>query len=446
MWGGRFFEAGRSAATRPPGPRGSWTTGNLAGYEADRLGFLLEARRRFGGVVRFGPRTTILNDPAVVASVLRDPDFVVSENFLQRRLSAADQEQVRALRTVLSPGLRPAVQGGVTALVCRNLMPALERLGSEWFDPMPVLESAISSAVAEFYFGPDGLDLTALLGELLDELSQVIGNPFALPEQWGSPVRRRIAARHERLRAQVTDLLAERRDAPAGAYDDLAAGVVARAGDRYPLPQVADMVIGSLLASQRVPAAAASWLLMALADHPEVQEQIAAQAGPRRAGCSVPPEHGPAIAQRVVLEVLRLFPPTWLLVRTASREVEVGGYSFAAGHHFMISPYVLHRDAEAFPEPTLFRPDRWRQPMSAGASYLPYGGGVHVCPGRHLATSILTGIASTLTGRYRILRSPAPVTPNPRTTLLPDGLRTALRETGSSSGQLPAWAGASSPR
>jgi len=430
----------------PPGPRGSWGSGNLAAYEADRLGFLLKARDQFGGAVRFGPRTTILTAPAAVASVLRRSEhFAIPENFLQRRLSLAEQDEVGDLRTALSPGLRPSVLGQVPAVVDRHLTPTLDRLGAGWFDPLPVLESVISSAVAELYFGPDGAPLPVLLAQLLDELSRVIGNPFALPERWRSPVRRRIAAQHQLLHSEVTLLLAARLDAP-GAFDDLASGVVARAGDRYPLPRVADMVIGSLLASQRVPAAAASWLLMALADHPELQDEITVQTRSLSPAQRSAPRNETVVAARVVLEVLRLFPPTWLLVRTATRPVEVGGYSFPAGHHFMISPYVQHRDPAAFPDPTTFRPDRWIQPPRDLGQFLPFGTGVHVCPGRHLATRILVAIAESLTTRHRIVRTTEHVTPNPRTTLLPDGLRTALRPAGGQSDQLPALDAASSPR
>ncbi len=384
--------------------------------------------------MRFGPRTTILNAPAAVASVLRrSEEFAIRENFLQRRLSAAEQDEVRDLRTALSPGLRPTVLGQVPALVDRHLIPALDRLGTGWFDPLPVLESAISSAVAELYFGPDGAPLPAMLAELLDELSRVIGNPFALPERWGSPVRRRIATQHQLLHTQVTRLLAARLDAPLGAFDDLAAGVVARAGTRYPLPRVADMVIGSLLASQRVPAAAASWLFMAIADHSHIQDQIATQARSLQPAQRSAPRDDHDVAERVVLEVLRLFPPTWLLLRTATRPVEVGGYPFAAGHHFMISPYVQHRNAEAFHDPTMFRPNRWLQPPRDPGQFLPFGAGVHVCPGRHLATRILIAIAQGLATRYRIVRTPGTVTAHPRTTLFPVGLRTALRPAGGQS-------------
>ncbi len=415
--------------------------GNLAAYEADRLGFLLEMRDQFGGVVRFGARTTILSAPAAVEAVLRDDTgYAIRENFLQRRLSSTEQRELRGVRRALSPGLRPAALGSIADVVDRQLVQALGSGASDWFDPVPVMESVISAAVAEIYFGPDGAPLPQLLGALLDDLSRVIGNPFALPERWGSPVRRRIAARHELLRTQVARLLAVRLEAPPGAFDDLAADVIARAGTEYPLLRVADMVIGSLLAAQRVPAAAASWLLAALADDPELQAEISTNSGPQRdAGESVP-----SVVGAVVLESLRLHPPTWLLVRTATGAVEVGGFSFPAGHHFMISPYVLHRDPLAFPDPATFRADRWHPGFRAPQQFLPFGVGVHVCPGRHLAIQVLIAIARGLSSRYEIAKAPGAIVPNPRTTLLPDGLRIALRPRDQGSAQPPVFAAASS--
>ncbi|HWJ80684.1 MAG TPA: cytochrome P450 [Nocardioides sp.] len=364
-------------------------------------------------MVRFGSRTTILNDPAVVADLLRAREDVgITENFLQQRVSASAREPVQGLRSALRPGLRPAALFEVPALIERRLEPALHCLQEGWHDPVPVLESAMSGAVAELYFGSDGSQLAAMLAELLDELSRVTGNPFALPERWNTPVRRRICAQHELLRARVSSLLAVRRDARPGEFGDVADGIVGRARDDYPLTAVADVVIGSLLASQRVPAAAASWLLMVLADHPDLQEQIGVQSG---------------LEARVVSEVLRLFPPTWLLVRTTTRPIDVAGYSFPAGHHFMISPYVLHRDPRSYADPAAFRPDRWCEPQPTRAAYLPFGAGAHICPGRHLATSLLIELALHVTTRYRVVRRPGSVTPDPRTTLLPDGLRISLR-------------------
>ena len=67
---------GTRAAVAPslPGPRGRRLVGNLQDYEEDRLGFLLAARERYGGLVAFDRRTTIVNDGALARELLQDRD------------------------------------------------------------------------------------------------------------------------------------------------------------------------------------------------------------------------------------------------------------------------------------------------------------------------------------------------------------------------------------
>lgn len=428
---------GGGGERRPPGPRGHWLAGNLSAYEQDRLGFLLQMRNRYGPVVRFGSHTTLLNDAGTVDRLLRNrtDTFAIRENFLQRRINDQQSRDILELRAALNPGLRRRAVHSITAIVERQVASCLEAIvgpSRVGVDPLPVLERAISVAVAEFYFGAaDARDIAGEVGHLLDDLSQAIGNPFALPPSWGSPLRRRIDIKHRGLRRRVSEFLRARET--RNGVDDLAGDIVARVDGRFPREQVADLVIGSLLAAHRVPAAAASWLLMLLADHPHVQHSlraVAAEAAPDPpAPAQVRPTGSRVTVEQVVLESLRLFPPTWLIVRTSTRPVRVGGFAFPAGHHFMISPYVLHRDPRHYEAPEVFLPHRWDAPHRVATGYLPFGSGIHACPGRHLASLLLATIATTVTERYSIARGPEPVTPNPRTTLLPDGLRITLVST-----------------
>ena len=400
----------------PPGPAGERWVGNLAAYETDRLGFLLRSRDEFGDLVAFDRRTAIVHGPELVAQVLKDRDgrFEISENFLQQRLSTAAVDDIFRTRSLLNPRLRPSALGAVAGQVgdlVRERFAADVAAGVD-FDPVPALEDVIASAVATHFFGAGGRDLPGLTGALLDALAGVIGNPWALPASFPTPTRRRIRRRHLLLRSRVVDLLRERDAAPAR-HDDLATQVLAARPAGEPLTRIADLLIGSLLAAQRVPAAGASWLLMLVAHRPEWQE---------RAACDE------TSARAVVAEALRLYPPTWIIMRSATRPVELAGYHFEAGHQFLISPYVLHRDPRVFPDPEDFRPERWLGPGRAvPPGYLPFGLGRHRCPGVNLATIALTAVLRALVGLGQVELACATVTADSRTTLLPRGLRVRVR-------------------
>lgn len=424
------------SAPRPSGPPGRFLVGNLQDYEEDRLGFLMAARARYGGLVAFDTRTTIVNDPGLARGILkaRDGEFQIRDNFLQHRLSDVEIGDTLRARQLLNPGLRRTAVATAAPYVARTTRGVLDRTGARHVDPVPLMEEITSRTIADHYFGRDGRVLPAAVGALLDALSVVIGNPLALPPGCYSPARRRIRAAHRELKELVVPLLRLRDAQPHGA-DDVASQVVrARDPDAgQSVERIADLLIGAMLAAHRVPAASAAWMLMLVADRPELPGRLAEEAA--RFGLRVAagasggerPERYP-FATACVHETLRLYPATWLLDRVAARQVPVAGFAFAAGHHFLISPYVLQRDETSFESAEQFRPDRWagRSPSAAGG-FMAFGHGQHACPGSNFAVTVLTAILLTVVGGWRVDRLPTTVTANARTTLLPDGLRLSFR-------------------
>ena len=416
----------------PPGPDGRPLVGNLADFEADRLGFLVRSRDAHGPVVRFDRRTTILNDPGLARAVLldREQSFTVPENFLARPLSPTDLARGWDLRRVVNPLWRPQAVCGLSALVAGGVERSFGNHadGEEAVDPLPRLERVTSSALASYYFGSDGAPVPAAAGELLDALTHIIGNPFALPPTRLSPARRRVARRHAALVALVRPLVQQRRSRPA-AYADFVSKVVADAPG-VPTDRLTHWVLASLLAGHRVPAAAGAWSLMTVAERPRLQLGLQAEATqladdlafdrPRTSG-----EY--ALATAVVLETLRLYPPTWLIVRTSSRRVALGGYRFEPRHNFLVSPYVLQRDPMEWPSADEFLPERWLERPRPQGIFTPFGLGRHSCPGRDPALHMLVVTLLSVVRKWTLARSDSPVRKDPRTALLPSGLRITFR-------------------
>lgn len=420
-----------TSTMRPPGPRGRPFVGNLKAYEDDRLGFLLRTRDHYGDVVALDERTTVINGGRLAVELLLDRPkaLALHENFLQERLSVAADEEAVSLRRLLNPGLREStISSALSPLVQRVDAEALDwlALSGEPVDPVPVLERAIAANVAAYYFGEEGQLLGLPLARLLDALSRTILDPFVLPWSSLSPARRATRRRYAVVHAEVCGLLKRRQS--TGALDDLAGQVVGADAGATPLSRLADLVIGSMLAGQRVPAAAGAWALMLIADRPEVQSLLRHES--RVVACEASLESVRAsdipLAVACVLESLRLYPATWLLSRRSVAPVSVGNYTFPAGHHFMVSPYVIHRDEREYREAESFKLERWTSATKPAGAYLPFGHGVHVCPGRHLATITLAVAILRLIGAGLIRRHGHQVTPNARTTLLPDGLRLSL--------------------
>lgn len=352
-----------------------------------------------------------MNDLELAQTVLDSrAGFDIVGNFLNRTVSAEDRAERDDLRRHLNAGLRRSAVGhlapATAALTRRTLSREREERGPV-LDPLPPLERALSSVIAEFYVGADAADdlRTAVTG-LLDALSAVFGNPFSLPASWPTPANLRVRRRYQRLRGVVDPLVGTRATGRTEAAD-FAAGVARSAtAAGHSVERISNLLIGSLLAAQRVPAAAAAWTLMELARSPRWRAESRADRSRLR---------------DVVTEATRLHPPTWLLRRVATRHVRLAGYAYRPGHNFMVSPYVIHRDPELFEDAHAFRPDRWR--AVPPPEVLTFGRGLHLCPGRDTSSVMLEAAVGAVLDTWSLSDESTHVHADPRSTLVPVGLR-----------------------
>jgi cytochrome P450 len=108
----------------------------------------------------------------------------------------------------------------------------------------------------------------------------------------------------------------------------------------------------------------------------------------------------------VVDEALRLYPPAWVVTRRALQDDVLAGVSVPRGTLVILSPWLLHRRAESWPDPTRFDPDRFDDQearRSARGDYVPFGAGPRLCIGRDLALVEATLVLAALLRDRRVL-------------------------------------------
>jgi cytochrome P450 len=96
----------------------------------------------------------------------------------------------------------------------------------------------------------------------------------------------------------------------------------------------------------------------------------------------------------------------------------------------MTSQWVVHRDPRWWPEPDVFRPERWLEAGSRDArpkfAYFPFGRGTRQCIGESFAWTEAILLLATIAQRWRFEPVTPPI-PEPRITLRPAGLSMAAR-------------------
>lgn len=188
--------------------------------------------------------------------------------------------------------------------------------------------------------------------------------------------------------------------------------------------QAHDEIMTVLLAGTETSAGTLAWTLHVLSRDLDLQRAVQQEAdtvlrgrAPTAADLGSLP-----LTRRVVCEVLRYYPPSWILGRRPIHDVQIAGFPVAAGTQVLLNFYGLHHDPAAYPDPGRFDPDRWLDPDPEllRSHYLPFGLGSHACVGDGFAWSLILTTVSTIASRYTLKPVPGSVVkPVARTTLHP---------------------------
>ncbi len=183
--------------------------------------------------------------------------------------------------------------------------------------------------------------------------------------------------------------------------------------------QVRDECLTLLLAGHETTANGLSFVFFLMAQHPDVQEKVFAEAssafGPASADARTTAadiyERLP-YCQRVVSEALRMYPPVWVTARTAAVSYPYRGLEIPAGSLLLVPQIAIHRDARWYPEPMRFNPDRFLPEASAARprhAYFPFGAGSRICIGENFAwMEAVLVLASVIRNWHLGFNSPVP--------------------------------------
>jgi cytochrome P450 len=279
------------------------------------------------------------------------------------------------------------------------------------------------------------------VGHAISDLMEAFGRILGLAARFQPPawIPTRSNLRFKRSAREIDALILriiEARKQSASDRDDLLSLLIgARDEDGGGMSdrQVRDEAMTLFLAGHETTALALTYALYLLARHPQRQAQVADEVERVLGGRAGTFEDLPALAftEAVVLETMRLYPPAWAVAREARDPIEIAGFQFPRGASFVMSPFVVHRDARWFPDPEAFDPDRWRDDLARRLprfAYFPFGGGPRVCIGNRFAMMEAKLVLAGLVQRFRFEAVPeTAVALQPSVTLRPrDGVRLRL--------------------
>jgi cytochrome P450 len=399
--------------------------------------------------VRLGPRSAILvNGAEPIRRILVQDAAAFDKGFQfdQLRLLIGDGigtstgVKHRRQRRLMHPAFDHAHVAGYTGAVAACAVREVDRWrAGQQIEAAAAMRVLTMTAVSRAMFGEvstsdsAGIDPADEILRYLPLMLGGIGRRALLPMPWLERLptsgNRRFDSARLRLHTLADRVIAEHRvlgAADPGQPDllDLMLAAVDEDGTGMSDAQVHDEIMTVLLAGTETAAGTLAWTVHVLSERPDLQREVHREIA-EVVGSAAPDAAALtrlALTRRVVSEVLRMYPPGWILGRRPVRDIEIGGVGVSAGTQVLLNFYGLHRDPRAFPDPGRFDPDRWLDPDPEllRDHYFPFGTGPRGCIGEGFAwVSVLSALVALL-GRFSVRPVPGEaVRPVARTTLQP---------------------------
>jgi cytochrome P450 len=389
----------------------------------DPTEYFLRQYQRFGGISAWdaaNPRHVFVFDPEYLRLMFAEPELFIVDAFREVRMpeNSSFLRLSNGLLRLNGPKHRTHRQLMTPALHARRVTKYLEtmveatgQMMAGWHagETRPLerdMAQLVVTIAMRTIFDIDAPAEAATLQRLVDRLLRVAASPATLlfPHDLPGTTFRTALRTSERIEHILRGLIADKRDG-AKSHDDVLSAMITARDER-----------GASLSDDELVAEAYTsfchdsnistvlWSLFLLDQHPSVLDEVVAELTEVLGGA--PPTMDALdrmpVLDAVLKEVLRILPPSPMLLRYTAAAADLGPYRLPEGALIFFSPYVTHRIPELYPDPLRFDPTRWRSAQTpSGLAYLPFGAGSHHCLGKHFAVLEVKIVLAMLLQRFR---------------------------------------------
>ena len=388
----------------------------------------------------FGRTSVLLNDPVAIRRVLvdnpenyrRSPASIrILRPLTGNGLLLSEGEDWRLQRRTIAPALTPRVLPMLArhiAAVADETVAALRTRTDTPIELFPIIQRTALEIAGRSMFSLAMRDFGAGLRAMIAEFGMRHARPrlpdLILPPAiptFGDFGRYLFKRRWMRF---MSTIMRAREAVPPSAeardlFDLLRAARDPETGRGFTHAQLRDQIATMILAGHETTGVTIFWALTLLAQSPETQARVAAEA--RGLDLAAMPEL--PFTRAVISETLRLYPPAFTLARMAKAADQAGAVAIPRHAIILIAPWVLHRHRKLWRDPDAFDPSRFAPdaPPPPRFAYLPFGAGPRICVGAQFALTEATLVLAALIRAFEVaLDGTRPVLPVAVVTTQPD--------------------------
>ncbi len=327
-------------------------------------------------------------------------------------------EAHRRQRKLMSPYFQPRHIASYAQTMVREAEEAQQRWhNDEALDMDREMMRLSMSLIGKVLFDADIFseadELGAAVWTLAQHILYLFTHPFAPPLNWPTSRNRKVKHAQKVLDNKMRQMIAEREANHNKSNDILSVLLQARDEDglRMSSQQLRAECLTLFNAGHDTAATALTWSWYLLASHPEAYHTMQQEIDTVLQGRS--PTHADLarlpFTLQVFKETMRLYPPAYLLSRTALHNTELCGYPMRKGDIIFAGIYAMHHRPDYFPDPEAFRPERFAPEQEKDlprSAYIPFGVGPRICIGNHFALMEAHLLLATLAQRVTFELAP----------------------------------------
>ena len=321
---------------------------------------------------------------------------LIQPGFHRKKLQALVEIMHREMHVFLEE-LKSYAQSGKVVDISKEMTKITLRI---------IIRSLFSTAIEE-----EDLELVNhSIAEQQKFLMKKINKPFLRPWYLLTGKYHKNAQLKVQLDKQLKKIIQERQNS-SHKYDDLLEMLLdvryEETDKGMTNQQLLDESLTLFVAGHETSANALTWMWYLLGKHPEIQAKVVAETEAILENRSVElaDVRQLSYSKQVLQEVMRLYPPAWIVNRVALEDDVLGEYHLPKGTIVNLFAYGAHHNPKYWENPNQFNPDRFIKAATKqrpSFSYFPFGGGPRLCIGEQFAYMEMQLILAEMIRRFRI--------------------------------------------
>lgn len=402
-----------------PGEDGLPMIGHTLNTLRDPGAFLQGMYERYGPVFRlrnFFERRVVFAGPEAAELILMDREQNFSSRlgwdhflgrFFHNGLMLRDFDDHRYHRRILQePFKKPAMENYLADMgptILRHIEPWPDQQPLRFYDSVKELTLGIASEVFL------GLELSAASGRVIHDFRCLVDASVALvpvPVP-GLAVWKGLRARRSLNEFFLARTARQRQSEGQDLFTRLC-HAESEEGEQFSDQEIVDHIIFLLFAAHDTTTSALTTMAYFLARHPRWQDTLRAEMEAHGEGpLDYAMLHNMPKTEWVFKEALRLYPPVISIARRTLREFHFHDFRIPENTAINLDIVLSHHLPDCWSNPYTFDPERFSDERAEHKrhrfSWVPFGGGAHMCIGMHFAYMMVKAILHRVLTRYRLV-------------------------------------------